>query len=219
MRFRSKAAEEKSVNEATEGLGGLLLDLLKEAGLKDAKKFSEDEAQKVAEAFLDDAVAQRWITEQMAQISIRAAEYRNGAATMDLEPAREMVAMWVGACRGLIGDGPNYSETVLTNRVDHLANVGDKVEMGVKVAESTDRYVITVQRDNIGTLTPHGARVRAEKQRDDLVKAVWKWIADVNDGAGYDTGDLGWTLEQMGFPPPPDEEEEGDEEEDRPTLP
>ena len=37
-------------------------------------------------------------------------------------------------------------------------------------------------------------------------------------GAGYDTGDLGWTLEQMGFPPPPDEEEQ-DEEEDRPDLP
>jgi hypothetical protein len=60
--------------------------------------------------------------------------------------------------------------------------------------------------------------VKAEQQRDDLVRAVWKWIADVNDGAGYDTGDLGWTLEKMGFPPPPDEEEP-DEERDSRQLP
>lgn len=205
-------------NEATEGLGGVLLELLRQASPKSAKKLSEDDAQTVVEALLEDAVAQRWVTEQMAQVGIRAAEYRNGTAMMELEPAREMVAMWVGACRGLIGTGPNYSETVLTDRVDHLANRGDKVEMGVKVAESTDKYVITVQRDAFDAITPHEARVRAEKQRDDLVKKVWKWIADVNDGAGYDTGDLGWTLEQMGFPPPPDEEEQ-DEEENRPDLP
>lgn len=195
------------MNEATEGLGGTLLEMLKQVSPKSTKKITEEQAQEVVEALLEDAVAQRWITEQMAQIGIRAAEYRNGTATMDLEPAREMVAMWVGACRGLIGTGPNYSETVLTDRVDHLANCGDKVEMGVKVAESTDKYIITVQRDAFGTLTPHEARVKAEEQRDGLVKAVWKWIADVNDGAGYDTGDLGYALEKMGFPPPPDGEE------------
>lgn len=207
------------MSEATEGLGAVLLELLKQVSPKSAKKLPEPQAQEVVEALLEDAVAQRWITEQMAQVGIRAAEYRNGTATMDLEPAREMVAMWVGACRGLIGAGPNYSETVLTDRVDHLANRGDRVEMGVKVAESTDKYIITVQRDAFGAMTPHEARVKAEQQRDELVKTVWKWIADVNDGAGYDTGDLGWALEKMGFPPPPDEEEEGDEEEGRPTLP
>ena len=191
------------MSEATDGLGERLLEILGQVSPKSAKKLSADDAQVTVEAILDDAVAQRWVSEQMAQVGIRAAEYRNGTATMELEPAREMVAMWVGACRGLIGAGPNYSETVLT---DHLANRGDKVEMSVKVAESTDKYVITVQRDSFAAITPHEARVRAEKQRDDLVKAVWKWIADVNDGAGYDSGDLGWTLEQMGFPPPPDED-------------
>jgi hypothetical protein len=195
------------MSEATEGLGEVLLDVLKQVSPKSAKKLSAEDAQTVVEAVLEDAVAQRWITEQMSQISIRAAEYRNGTATMDLEPAREMVAMWVGACRGLIGTGPNYSETVLTDRVDHLANVGDKVEMGVKVAESTDKYIITVQRDAFGTMTPHEARRKAEERLDKLVRTVWKWIADVNDGAGYDTGDLGYSLEELGHPAPPDDED------------
>lgn len=199
------------MSEATEGLGGVLLELLKQASPKSAKKLQEADAQIVAEALLEDAVAQRWVTEQMSQIGIRAAEYRNGTATMDLEPAREMVAMWVGACRGLIGAGPNYSETVLTDRVDHLANRGDKVEMGVKVAESPDKYVITVQRDAFDAITPHEARRKAEGERDKLVRTVWKWIADVNDGAGYDTGDLGYSMEKLGFPAPPDEELEGEE--------
>lgn len=196
------------MSEATDGLGAVLLEMLKHVSPRAAKKVSGEDAQQMVEALLGEAVAQRWVTEQMAQVGVRAAEYRDGVATMDLEPAREMVAMWVGACRGLIGTGPNYSETVLTDRVDHLANRGDKVEMGVKVAESTDKYIITVQRDAFGTLTPHEARLRAEAERDKLVKAVWKWIAAVNDGAGYDTGDLGWTLEQMGHPAPPDEDDD-----------
>lgn len=192
------------MSEATEGLGGRLLEILNHLSPKSAKKLSAADAQIAAEALLDDAVAQRWVTEQMAQVGIKAAEFREGTMTMDLEPAREMVAMWVGACRGLIGVGPNYSETILTDRVDHLANRGDKVEMGVKVAESTDKYIITVQRDAFDAVTPHEARVRAEKQRDDLVETVWKWICDVNDGAGYDSGDLAHSLETLGHPAPPD---------------
>lgn len=195
------------MSEATEGLGARLLEILKHLSPKSANKLSAADAQVAAEALLDDAVAQRWISEQMAQVGIKAAEFREGTAMMELEPAREMVAMWVGACRGLIGVGPNYSETILTDRVDHLANLGDKVEMGVKVAESTDKYIITVQRDAFGAMTPHEARMKAERRLDELVKAVWKWIVDVNDGAGYDSGDLGYTLEQLGHPAPPDEED------------
>jgi hypothetical protein len=198
------------VSEATEGLGAVLLELLKQVSPKSAKKLSESDAQQVVEALLEDAVAQRWITEQMAQVGIRAAEYRNGTATMELEPAREMVAMWVGACRGLIGTGPNYSETVLTDRVDHLANRGDKVEMGVKVAESPDKYVITVQRDAFDAITPHDARMRAERWAEELSSEVWGWIIAVNDGAGYDADDLIQIMERLGFPPPPDPDEEQD---------
>lgn len=194
------------MSEATEGLGECLLDALKQVSPKSARKLSGDDAQTAIEAVLEDAVAQRWMTEQMSQISIRSAEYRDGVAQMDLEPARELLAMWVGAARGLIAGGPNYSETVLTDRVDNLAHTGDKLEMGVKVAESPDKYVITVQREAFNTITPHEARQRAEKQRDDLSEAVWEWICAVNDGAGFDADDLGYKLTKMGFEPPPEED-------------
>lgn len=200
------------MSEATDGLGDRLLEILGHVSPKSARKLSAEDAQVVVEAILDDAVAQRWVTEQMAQVSIKAAEFRNGVAMMELEPARELVAMWVGACRGLIGTGPNYSETVLTDRVDHLQNRGDKVEMGVKVAESTDKYVITVQRDAFGTMTPHEARVRAETGRDQAVRAAWRWIIAVNNGAGFDAGDLSFELEKLGFPCPEGLEEEMEEE-------
>lgn len=188
--------------EETEGLGELLLGLLHRISPKSARHLSLADAEAVVSELLADAAAQKWTTDQIKQIGVRSMDFRNGA-TMDLEPAREMVAMWVGACRGLIQDGPNYSETVM----DYLAKPGDKVEMGVKVAESPERFVITVQRDHPGAMSPHQARQRAE----DAIGKVWKWIADVNDGAGYDSGDLGWTLEQSGFPPPPEEDGEGEE--------
>lgn len=174
--------------------------LLKQASPKSARHLNLDQAEKVVSDLLQDAATEQWLAEQVAQIKIKAADFRNGAS-MDLEPARDFVAIWVGVCRGLIQDGPNYSETAM----DLLPKVGSKVEMGVKLAEEPrERYIVTVQRDEPGKLTPHQARMKAETERDDLVKAVWKWISDVNDGAGYDTGDLGWTLEQMGFPAPPD---------------
>jgi hypothetical protein len=192
--------------EATDGLGECLVEALRQVSPRSAKKLSRDEAQAVVEAVLEDAVAQRWIAEQMSQISIRSAEYRDGVTQMDLEPARELLALWVGAARGLIGEGPNYSETVLTDRVDHLAHTGAKLEMGVKVAESPDKYIITVQREAFNTITPHEARRQAEKQRDDLNAAVWEWICAVNDGAGFDADDLGWKITRMGFEPPPEED-------------
>jgi hypothetical protein len=189
------------VDDKTAGLGVRLMELLVEISPEAARHMSVAASEAVVEELLADAATQRWADEQIRQIGVKSMDFRNGVA-MDLEPARELVAMWVGACRGLIQGGPNYSETVM----DYLANVGDRVEMGVKVAELPDRYVITVQRDAFDTLTPHQARQRAE----DAIGSVWKWIADVNDGAGYDSGDLAWTLEQAGFPPPPEEEgEEG----------
>jgi hypothetical protein len=188
--------------EEVAGLGELLLNLLHQTSPKSARHLSLADAEAVVSELLADAAAQKWTADQIKQIGVRSMDFRNGV-TMDLEPAREMVAMWVGACRGLIQDGPNYSETVM----DYLAKPGDRVEMGVKVAESPERYVIIVQRDEPGTMSPHQARQRAE----DVIGKVWKWIADVNDGAGYDSGDLGWTLEQSGFPPPPEEDGEGEE--------
>lgn len=183
------------------GLAEELIGLLKAVAPAAAKRLSREQAERVVGELLQDAATERWMSEQIAQIGVRAMEYRNGAVSMDLEPARDLVAIWVGACRGLIGAGPNYSETVLT---DNLAHTGDKIEMGVKVAESPDKYVITVQRDAFDTITPHQARLNAEEKLTDLVRVVWKHIADVNDGAGFDVDDLGFAISQMGHLPPPD---------------
>lgn len=183
------------------GLAEELVGLLKAVAPAAAKRLSREQAEQVVGELLQDSATERWMSEQIAQIGVRAMEYRNGAVSMDLEPARDLVAIWVGACRGLIGAGPNYSETVLT---DNLAHTGDKIKMGVKVAESPDKYVITVQRDAFDAITPHQARLNAEKKLADLVRVVWKHIADVNDGAGFDVDDLGFAISQMGYLPPPD---------------
>lgn len=173
------------------------MELLAAVNPEAAHRPSLVDANAMVEELLAEAAAQRWVADRIKQIGIRSMDFRNGAS-MDLEPAREMVAMWVGACRGLLGDAPNYSETIM----DVLPNVGDAIETTVKVAESLDRYIVTVQRDHPGAMSPHQARQRAENAID----AVWKWIADVNDGAGCDSGDLGWMLEQAGFSPPIEEE-------------
>jgi hypothetical protein len=78
--------------------------------------------------------------------------------TMEVEPAREMVAYWVGAARAMLGDAPNYSET--------------PIEMEVKVGESPERFAFVLQRVAPEALTPHQARQRAEAERDQHAAAV-----------------------------------------------
>ena len=96
-------------------------------------------------AVLAEAAAKQWIDKQLAEIGLKAMDFRNGMS-MEIEPAREMVAHWVGAARAMLGDAPNYSET--------------PIEMEVKVGESPERYAFVLQR--VGKLTPHQARQRAE---------------------------------------------------------
>lgn len=104
------------------------------AGLKNAVR-----------AILDQATAQQWIQKQLDETGLKAMDFRNGMA-MEIEPAREMVAHWVGAARAMLGDAPNYSE--------------NPIEMEVKVGESPERFVFILQR--AGKLTPHQARLKAE---------------------------------------------------------
>jgi hypothetical protein len=100
----------------------------------------------------DEEARERWIDKTLNETGIKAMDFRNGMS-MELEPAREMVAHWVGAARGMLGDAENYSET--------------PVEMEVKVGESPERFVFTLQR--AGKLTPHQARQKAEQERDDAL--------------------------------------------------
>jgi hypothetical protein len=98
----------------------------------------------------DEEARERWIAKQLAETGLRSMDFRNGMA-MDIEPARDMVAHWVGAARAMLGDAPNYSET--------------PVEMEVKVGESPERFAFILQR--VGKLTPHQARQKAERERDE----------------------------------------------------
>ncbi|MFF7249964.1 hypothetical protein ACFZBU_39450 [Embleya sp. NPDC008237] len=99
----------------------------------------------------DDEAHERWIARQEAETAMRSIDFRNGAA-MEFEPAREMVAHWVGAARAMLDDAANYTQT--------------PVELTVKVAESPEQYAFILQRVAPGALTPHQAREAAETERD-----------------------------------------------------
>lgn len=125
--------------------------------LVDRMKAAEAEAERL-EAEGVDRMADRF----MEQTRIRSMDFRNGLA-MDLEPAQEQVAIWVGAARGMLGDAPNYTET----RMDVPTDDDPKVSMEVKLAGELDRYVFVLQR--VGGLTPHEARMKAEAERDEVL--------------------------------------------------
>lgn len=99
----------------------------------------------------DEEARERWIQKQLDETGLKAMDFRNGMA-MELEPARELVAHWVGAARAMLGDAPNYSET--------------PIEMEVKVGESPERFAFVLQR--VGKLTPHQARQQAEQRAEQL---------------------------------------------------
>lgn len=112
-----------------------------------------------------DAAAERLVNET----GIRSMQIRNGQLDLDLEPARELVAIWVSAARTMLSDAPNYSET----RIDLPPTDADpKVSMEVKLAGELERYAFTLQR--VGALTPHEARVRAEQERDELLQEAMR---------------------------------------------
>lgn len=102
-----------------------------------------------------DRMAERFVEEAR----IRSLEIRNGSVNLDMEPARELVAAWVGAARTMLGDAPNYTETVVAIPTDD----DPTVSMEVKLAGEFERYAFTLQR--VGKLTPHQARMRAEVER------------------------------------------------------
>lgn len=105
----------------------------------------------------DDEARERWIQKQLDETGMKAMDFRNGM-TMDIEPAREMVAHWVGAARAMLGDAPNYTET--------------PIEMQVKVGESPERFAFVLQRVAPKALTPHQARQQAEERAEQAEAAI-----------------------------------------------
>lgn len=121
-----------------------------------AEPYFADESEglkKAVRAVLSHAAAKQWVEKQIAEIGIRAMDFRNGMQ-MELEPARELLAYQVAAARAMLGDAPNYSET--------------KIAYDVKVAESPELYTVVIQRHAPGALTPHEARQKAEARVAEL---------------------------------------------------
>lgn len=138
-----------------------------------------------------DAMAERLV----GDVRIRSMEIRDGRSNLDLEPSRELVAIWVGAARTMLGDAPNYTET----RVDVPTDADPKAVMEVKLAGEFQRYAFTLQR--VGKLTPHEARVRAEGERDEARGEIVRLTAELEQARAelqraqpvLDAGRAWWT--------------------------
>jgi hypothetical protein len=107
-------------------------------------------------AEIDDEAIDRMAKHYIDETHIKALEIRNGA-NLELQPAQDMVALWVAAARTMLGDAENYSETPV--------GLPSSVSMDVKLAGEFEMFTLTVQR--AGKLTPHQARIKAERERDD----------------------------------------------------
>ena len=92
-------------------------------------------------AVCDEEAVNRMTETYMEEYRLRSLDFRNGMA-MDLEPSKAMVAHWVGAARGMIGDATNY------------------VEMEVSLAGEAEVYVFRLERKE--GKTPHQLRREAE---------------------------------------------------------
>jgi len=115
----------------------------------------------IADAVLtvcDEEAVNRMAARLLDDTRIRSMDFRNGMH-MELQPARELAALWVGAARGMLGDAPNY------------------VEMETHLAGDPQRYVFRVER--CGHLTPHQARIQAEERAADAERQASELRAEV----------------------------------------
>ncbi|MEU0783478.1 hypothetical protein ABZ341_18130 [Streptomyces sp. NPDC006173] len=127
---------------------------------------------------------------------LRSLTIRDGVATLDLEPATEILKIFVASMRGVL-DGygaENYVETEMS---------APSVSMDLRSGDNPlDSYTVTIQRRV--KPTPHEFRQRAERARDAVLRIVSDWCVESNENGGIDAGDLAWRLEEAGHPLPAD---------------
>ncbi|MEV7470237.1 hypothetical protein AB0O20_27590 [Streptomyces kronopolitis] len=85
--------------------------------------------------------------------------FENGTATLELEPARELLLALVASMRGMLDghNAENYLETEITAAPSVALDVADGQRPG-------DSYTVTIQRRT--RPTPHEFRQQAEQDRD-----------------------------------------------------
>lgn len=124
---------------------------------------------------------------------MRSFTLKGGVPTLELEPASEILTLFVAAMRGFLGShrAENYVETEVTF---------PSVSMDVGDGAVGDAYTLTVQRRSHPT--PHGFRQRAERERDTILRVVSTYVTDCNSPEGPNASDLVRRLEAAGFPLP-----------------
>lgn len=122
---------------------------------------------------------------------LRSLTIKDGVATLDLEPATEILKIFVASMRGVL-DGygaENYVETEMQ---------APSVSMDLRDGDNPmDSYTVTIQRRT--NPTPHEFRQRAEKQRDEVLRIVSDWCVEANESGGVDAGDLAFRLTRSGY--------------------
>jgi len=119
---------------------------------------------------------------------LRSLTIQDGVATLDLEPATDILKIFVASMRGVL-DGygaENYVETEMT---------APSVSMDLRDGDNpTDSYTVTIQRRT--KPTPHDFRQRAERQRDDVLRIIADWYAssEGRDVLAEDLADAGHAL-------------------------
>lgn len=116
--------------DETAGLPERLHELLKHFNAAAANEFPSDDIKVVTEEFLQDAAVQKWTAKQMDGMRIKSMDFRNGVS-MELEPARGMVAVWVAAARTLLMDAENYSEAVYYTMPEDIEKASYSMDVSI----------------------------------------------------------------------------------------
>ncbi|MFE9844729.1 hypothetical protein [Streptomyces goshikiensis] len=130
---------------------------------------------------------------------MRSLEIRDGVATLSLEPATEILKIFVASMRGVL-DGysaENYVENEMS---------APSVSMDLRSGDNpTDDYTVTIQRRQ--RPTPHEFRQHAEQRLDEVMRIVCDYVIESNDIGGIDCNDLADRLRGAGYPLPDDKEQ------------
>ncbi|MCY0917041.1 hypothetical protein OS965_02470 [Streptomyces sp. H27-G5] len=128
---------------------------------------------------------------------LRSLEIQDGVATLSLEPATDILKIFVAGMRGVL-DGygaENYVETQMS---------APSVSMDMSSGDNpTDDYTVTVQRRQ--NPTPHQFRQQAEARLDTALRLVLRWYETDTPDRQADPTELITSLMEAGFALPDDE--------------
>ena len=123
---------------------------------------------------------------------MKALTVKDGEICLDLDPATEMLKLWVASMRGVLrGHGAE-------NYVEHEMHA-PAVSMDLRDSDTPhDSYTVTVQRRE--RPTPHQFRLRAEENLLTVMHVIQHWVDQVKDGEDPHVDQLTRALQRAGHP-------------------